>query len=438
MKALVAGFAVGVGAACAGGGILAVQRGGSGGWLFFLGLWFLLGTAGAFLLRRLAFPRQLRMRWPGFRRLGRFAGMFVVALLLGEAVGYGAYAMLRGEVLETAWTLPADESGGHEPKGFWTTADAFVRVRANGVASYGVRDGRPRWSRKLSVCEASRNTDEGVGLVSFSSGEKGCDRLTALDLSTGRSLWAAKTDVPDREPGWETGSGIAVRPTRAGLRVIDLQTGKPRRAPRPPAGCTFDSRSPVRVGDGRFVAAASCKDGSVRLVAADLQGKTLWAAEQKAGQITVLSAAPLVLQWKASEKRELLVLDPRDGTRTGTVPVPPQENALVLFGAGRIHVADGKSAVRTYALDGELLWSSTFDGPLRSAHLAGSTLFATYGSGFAAPTTLAALDARSGTVNREVTVPYSASGTGSPILHTTSDRVLFVLQDRSEAQAFAF
>ncbi|GAA0937579.1 hypothetical protein GCM10009550_04460 [Actinocorallia libanotica] len=427
-----AGFAVGVGVACVGGGVLAVQRGGSGGWLFFLGLWFLLGTAGAFLLRRLAFPRERRAGWPGFRRMGRFLGMFVVALLLGEAIGYGAYAMLRGELLKTAWTLPADSV---EPKAFWGTADALVRVRSDGVASYGTRDGKPLWSRGLSVCRASRNAGEGVGLVSFSSAGKACDRLTALDLSTGQSLWTAKTGAAGRSFGWETGSGIAVRPSRAGLKVFDLRTGAPRRAPRPPAKCVFNARSSVQADGGRLAATAFCKNGSTRLVMADPEGRTLWTAPLKTERPTVLSAAPPVLR----RERELLVFDPHDGTPTGTIPAPSPADAPILIGNGRIHVMDGKSTIRTHAPNGDLLWSATVGSPLRGVHLADSTLYAVYDSGFSAPTTLTALDARSGAKTQEATVPYPAEN--SPALHTTPDRVLFLPRsqpDKSTPAVHAF
>lgn len=441
MKTVLAGFAVGVGAACLGGGILAVQRGGGGGWLFFLGIWLLLGTVGAFLLRRLAFPKELRLVRPDFRRLGRAAGVFAVALLLGQAAGYGAYAMLRGELLETAWTLPADSPAGLAPKGFWAAGDALVRVRSDGVAAYASKDGRPRWSHAFGgrqrVCGASRSADEGVGLVSSSSGGPGCDLVTALDLSTGRALWTAKADPrsPD-DSAWESGSGFAAGTFRNGLKLFELRAGRPRHVLRPPSGCVFDAaRSSVRISDGRLAATAFCKDGSARIVAASLGGRVLWTAQQATGGVAVLSAAPLVVQREkdGSSGRELLVLDERDGGVRATIPVgSPHEDVPVLVGGGRIHVpAAGTGGIRTYAPSGALLWSASFGGTLRTAHLDGSALLATYDSGFAAPTTLVSLDARSGAETRVATLDYPASGLGAPALRTAPGRVLLVLRDRA-------
>lgn len=452
MKTVLAGFAVGVGIACLGGGILAVQRGGGGGWLFFLGMWLLLGTMGAFLLGRLAFPKELRLRWPGFRRVGRAAGIFVVALLLGEVVGYGAYAMLRGELLETAWTLPADTPHGLAPRGFWAAGGSIVRVRSDGMAAYRVEDGKPGWSRAFPssqrACAVSRNADGGVGLVSSSSGGAGCDRLTAFELSTGRPLWTVRTGtLPSDAFAWETGSGLAVGPFRNGLRVLDLRTGRPRLTPRPPSGCVFDpARSSVRIGGGRLAATAFCKDGSARVVLASLGGKALWAAGQRSDGLAVLSADPLVLQRRrsGSSDRELVVLDPRNGEPLATINAgPPHERVPVLVGGDRIHVASGKgNGMRTYSPNGELLWSVSFGGPLRAVHLNGAALFAAYDSGFAAPTTLVSLDARSGSENHKATVPYTASDPGAPALHVTPDRALFILQNDSnekgpEIHAFA-
>ncbi|GAA2724775.1 hypothetical protein GCM10010439_23210 [Actinocorallia aurantiaca] len=415
---------------------------------------FLLVTACGLLLFFLLVRRK------GVPRRGLSAGALAFFTLVAAGSGYVLFQEIRYDELEKRWAIPADVPKDPEWKGYWVTGDALVRARVDGVFAHGLKDGKELWNHRVSapeeVCGTSSSADEGVGLVSSATKGGICDRVTALDLNTGRPLWTHGTsENPDEHRGYLTGvaadSGIAAVFSSVGLDVLDLRTGEPRRTPRPPSGCRPRAWDDSLALDGGRVAAVffCAKDDSVRLVVNELGTGSSWSAVLGTGvplgEASVLSADPVVVRSRktADVGRELLVFEAATGRRLAALPADTLARDLpVLVGEERIHTVvdqSGTTSVRALSFTGEILWSARFEDGVEAVHLTGSELLVAASSG-GAPAALAVLDPASGAETHRSHVPRAFSRPRVLELHSTPELALFIdpgsWSDAPETQAF--
>ncbi|MFI8824005.1 PQQ-binding-like beta-propeller repeat protein [Streptomyces sp. NPDC053431] len=134
----------------------------------------------------------------------------------------------------------------------------------------------------------SKQADDSVAPLAHGEArrDRGCDTVTALDLTSGRELWHARRASETGEPAAKpdllaTGGGLAVvrdsdilRGDHA-VRTFDLRTGAPRWKAAVAQGCV-----PHRVAAAarQVVAVLVCDQAELRLAAFDsADGKERWA-----------------------------------------------------------------------------------------------------------------------------------------------------------------
>ncbi|MFI1717820.1 PQQ-binding-like beta-propeller repeat protein [Streptomyces litmocidini] len=272
---------------------------------------------------------------PGRRRgwRGWAAALAGVSVVLG---GGGAVlggilsdvGLLPGDSMELAWQAPPDRGATAYGNGDWLVGGTVVRSRFDAVTAFDAGSGKRRWEYVVpgrdEMCAVSKEADGSVALLAHGEARqgRGCDTVTALDLTSGRELWhtrrAGETGEPAAEPDLvATGGGLAVlrdgddawRDESAGghvlrgdraLRAFDLRTGAPRWKAAVARGCV-----PHRVAAAarQVVAVLVCDRTELRLAAFDpADGKERWTVPldrrsvDVGADVTFTSAHPLVVR----------------------------------------------------------------------------------------------------------------------------------------------
>ncbi|WP_225801451.1 PQQ-binding-like beta-propeller repeat protein [Streptomyces sp. NK15101] len=209
---------------------------------------------------------------PGRRRGRRWAvalaGLLVVLGGGGAIVGgiLSDVGLLPGDSMELAWQTPPDRGAAAYGNGEWSVGGTVVRSRFDALTAFDAGSGQRRREYAVpgrdEICAVSKETDGSVALLAHGEARKGrgCDTVTALDLTSGQELWrtrrAGETGEPAAEPDLvATGGGLAavrdgdddwwyesageghvLRGDQA-LRAFGLRTGAPRWKAAVAGGC---------------------------------------------------------------------------------------------------------------------------------------------------------------------------------------------------------
>jgi outer membrane protein assembly factor BamB len=256
----------------------------------------------SFLVGFVAVPLALyylfRKGW--FRR-----GLLVVGAVAGVFAGQSLFAVWHGTDLAIAWTAPHDSSSELTTVGAWVNGGSLIRVRVDEVVSYAAATGQPQWTLPIPgtdvACSVS-GTSSGatIGLIEYGQGPTTCDHVMAVDMATGRQLWA---DAVKSHYGGSSATGVlavaggtAIVLTDDGLVGVSAQSGAQRWTLAPPEACSFQQ---LAASGASAVAEAAC-DSSFYVVSIDpATGKAAWqhhVTEPSASyQFQILSASPVVI-----------------------------------------------------------------------------------------------------------------------------------------------
>ncbi|RPF43909.1 putative pyrroloquinoline-quinone binding quinoprotein [Streptomyces sp. Ag109_G2-6] len=322
------------------------------GWLL---LWAFAAVAGASLLW-----------WAVLRgRAYRSAALWAVAVFLSPAAllpAWQGFEWLRGPHLTLfGYQVPEGPAAGR-PLGAWEEhgSGSVIRVRTDGVSAYD-GEGRHGWGIAAppdgaAVCGMSEETPARTGLLVYGRGGVCGSRLVAVDLASGRQLWAQ--DVPD--PSGTVSAGGSLVLTAPGGTVVarDLATGTERWRSPLPEGATATG---LRAGPDRVLVTARSAPGGSELLALDpATGAPAWRASLPAGAepATIVSAAPAAAVIAGGR---LLVFDARGGQHTeGSPYVPSADGRRIRLGdvlVVAVPEREEREVLAGFSLtDGRLLW----------------------------------------------------------------------------------
>jgi outer membrane protein assembly factor BamB len=273
---------------------------------------------------------------PGWARRGFLAVGAAAGVLAGQAL----FGLWHGTDLAVAWAAPFDTTSELTTVGAWVTGDSLVRVRVDEVVSYSAATGAQQWTLTvpgtdvacaLSGLGPGTGAESGTGLVLYGPDSTTCDHIMAVDLATGRQLWAAA--LPSQDHGGiseATGQlavagGTAIALTDDGPVGFSVSSGDRLWGPVRPADCSVRQLA----GSGSsLVALGSCYTGSGTPDSDDVfslspaTGKPVWdhriTEPSDSYSLQILSVSPLVISEEGSGPRgtaSVRVLGP-DGTQS--------------------------------------------------------------------------------------------------------------------------
>jgi outer membrane protein assembly factor BamB len=222
--------------------------------------------------------------------------------------------------------------------GAWASGGSLIRVRVDEVVSYNAVSGAQQWTLTVPgtdvACGVSglgggTGAESGTGLISYGPDSTTCDHVMAVDLATGRQLWASALPGPDH--GAEaTGElaitgGTAVALTDDGPVGFSMTSGTRLWGPARPAECSIRQLA----GSGSsLIGLGSCFTGSGSDDTYDVfglspaTGKTVWDHHVTEPSVNyssrILSVSPLIIGEDGSGPRGtsmVRVLGP-DGSQT--------------------------------------------------------------------------------------------------------------------------
>jgi outer membrane protein assembly factor BamB len=216
---------------------------------------------------------------------------------------------------EVAWEVDqGDAESASAAEDHWVVGGNLVRRLPGRVVSYDLKTGKVAWETKVGAvgdgrCGSSQQHSKNrVALLVGSGGDGACEKLTVLDLATGKAL--VNTDLPPIEGTTATatvpvvfGEKVIV-PGAGGARVLDINTGAALSMPAKGAEC--ESRDATLRGELLLVnARCQGKTGPeyYKFRAFDANLKMVWdwvppkgADGKPAAVLGVLSAEPLVVE----------------------------------------------------------------------------------------------------------------------------------------------
>jgi hypothetical protein len=147
-----------------------------------------------------------------------------------------------GTGLHVAWSqhAPSTLPDTDEIMGTWVSGGTVAVATDSAISAYALADGKPRWTWKPAsgseICAVSPSVSGGIGTVASGPDGATCTSLQAVDLGTGKSVWAhAASLVPsggdsdDEFPAPFVGDGTAYAlDSSLNLDAFDLATGAAR------------------------------------------------------------------------------------------------------------------------------------------------------------------------------------------------------------------
>jgi outer membrane protein assembly factor BamB len=241
---------------------------------------------------------------PGWAR----RGFLVVGAAAGVVAGQALFGLWHGTDLAVAWAAPQDTSSQLSTVGAWTSGGSVIRVRVDEAVSYDAATGAQRWTLPVPgsdvACSVSNDTgtsgSEAIGLIAYGQDSTTCGHVMAVDLATGRQLWA--DPVPNPSSGNNPTGVLALAGSTAivltdeGIIGVDAQSGAQRWTASPPSDCSFQQ---VDGSGASTIAIAACA-GSFWVVSLDpASGKAAWqyhvTEPSDSYQFQVLSVSPAVI-----------------------------------------------------------------------------------------------------------------------------------------------
>lgn len=248
----------------------------------------------------------------------------VIGAAGGLLAGQSLFAFWHGSDLSVAWTAPYDTTSELTTVGAWSSGGSLVRVRVDEVVSYNAATGAARWTLEipgtdvacaLSGLGAGTGAESGTGLILYGSDSSTCDHVMAVDLATGRELWASALPSEDSDSN-ATGQlavtgGTAVALTDDGPVGFSVSSGARLWGPVRPHDCAIQQ---LAGAGGSLIALGTCYTGSNTGSSYDVfslspaTGKPDWdhrvtePSDSYSSQI--LSVSPLVISEEGSGPRE--------------------------------------------------------------------------------------------------------------------------------------
>jgi outer membrane protein assembly factor BamB len=219
--------------------------------------------------------------------------------------------------MKVAWTVPAvaGNSKGIALAGSWLTSNSIVDGRPDGIIAYAIGTGQQTWSLQapngLRACAMSAVASNNIGVIGYGPDQYTCDRVAAVDLSSGRQLWqvdlADHSKVPARltNPQISISRDIVAVRTTTVIQGYGLSDGKLRWATpkEPPFSATSCSLGNEAAGPKLVYAVYTCfstAKQSLKLVGYDrTSGAQTWTGEVSQlpvnDQPAIVSADPLIV-----------------------------------------------------------------------------------------------------------------------------------------------
>ncbi|KUJ64109.1 hypothetical protein ACZ90_61830 [Streptomyces albus subsp. albus] len=220
----------------------------------------------------------------------------------------------RGGEARTLYRIPAPRvpRAGVDIPGFWVRDGYVVKTVRAAVVAYA-DDGAEKWRIPLPhrICAAPRTETGGKAVIAYQGGaERGCDRITLIDLVRGVKLW----DRPVPGPGgghpalhlaqsgdlvglaWIGGSGL--------VRIGD---GGQIAAEEPGPVCSVQGFA----GGAALLRSYTCGDGTARLQRLDTAtGAVAWTYPLRGGYTVdrIYSTSPVVVAVRNERTRRTAVL----------------------------------------------------------------------------------------------------------------------------------
>jgi outer membrane protein assembly factor BamB len=186
-----------------------------------------------------------------------------------------------------------------------------VRARLDEVVSYDGATGHVNWTFALPgqdvMCTMSAGTADHVGFIGYAAPNAPCTHIVALDLATGRTLWATTAT------GQEGGTQVDVVTASAGTAAVvasdavvgySARSGKRTWSTPAASGCEVLQ---ITAGGDQIAELANCADGLQATALDAATGKVRWraqVAEQGANNVVgVISANPVTVNVLATEGR---------------------------------------------------------------------------------------------------------------------------------------
>jgi len=273
------------------------------------------------------------------RRIGCLAA--IPLLVLGLLPGRAIFNWGHGRTFKTMWTASSEHPSTEEGLGSWLSGGTVIRARFDRLVAYDVTTGTVRWTFMLPgrdvLCAMSRTVSDGIGLIAHGGDSAPCDRVTAVDLRSGRSLW--QRNVPGGGSSIAvvsdalavTGDTAILRNPR-GLEAVGLRDGARRWEQKADDRCTIGD---VAADGGQVLAVVGCLDAVPQIRTLDAStGRAQWTAkapiEGTIANITLLSVRPAVVHIMESGQRgdDIIVAFDRAGRAAPAIQVEDGQRRL--------------------------------------------------------------------------------------------------------------
>lgn len=210
---------------------------------------------------------------------------------------------------QVAWQVRGD---GKAPVDAFLAGSLAVRADVLGVTAYDAADGTKKWQVPVptgqQLCTVSPNAPGNVLAVVHGPGASNCTTVTAIDTTTGKTLWQA--NPPVKSGVKPVAAGVAVLQNKVvvsnGYRVVgyDAKSGKalwnigPSNAQCGPGDVMASTSVLIALVDCKAKSASKSDDAVYSINPAD--GKTVWTAhlpnDHGAAPPRVVNVAPPIVR----------------------------------------------------------------------------------------------------------------------------------------------
>jgi outer membrane protein assembly factor BamB len=279
----------------------------------------------------------------GSRRLGCLGT--VLLALVGIFPGLAVFRWSHGRTLTPVWQAPTDRPVTAEGLGGWVSGTTVVRARFDRLVGYDLATGATRWTYTVPgrdvLCAMSRRAADGVGLIGHGAETQPCNRVTAVDLTTGRALWEHGVSADGNSSSADADviavtDGTAAIQTSQAVMAVRLRDGTPLWQDKAADRCRFAN---VAAGQDQVLTTVSCFNAVPLIRAFDAgTGHVRWTAKAPiqgtAANLRPLSAAPAVVLIQESGQRGVSVVVSFDETGRPRASIPVDD------GQRRLDVGD--------------------------------------------------------------------------------------------------